>query len=241
MDWNAVGALATIITLLVVIIIDWDRLKSRFVSGSAGQADDKAQTRESSVTTAIIRSTIRWGIGGAILYTIIELIPRVYTTLIVPYYQLPPLNFVVAWMYLGFIIGAVVKLLLFSLQKGYQWLNRYQEHSSNIPNWGKSGNLWWLSRDISVAIRLIDSSNATKREIDHYLLKCHHHAKKAMFDDSIVNRLEYLKSEARNFSQENWTSTKRREFVQSLISITNDIGTIAERKQPDFDPGPSLI
>ncbi len=112
---------------------------------------------------------------------------------------------------------------------------------SNVGN--KNANIWWLRNDIGIAIAAIGEPNsqATKVEIDHYLLKLHHHAEKAKLSGDLIPRLLKVKDEARNYSIGEWTLERRHNISRTLESIRNDIGRYLENNQPDFDPGPNLI
>jgi predicted nucleotide-binding protein len=129
---------------------------------------------------------------------------------------------------------------------GTDWLKIGDFSVSNLEStaseWGKSGQLYWLCRDLINAIGILrNSSNVpTKALIHNQLHQCHHHSDKLhMTEMDIEIRLRKLRdeAEAQELSQEDWSPAKRQDISQHLESILNDVGTVSVARQRDFDPG----
>ena len=228
------AAISTILTLILYIIVERDKLTNTF----GMQRSTKIQTNSTAVqqnSRESIRQILRWAIAGAAIVNIPIIIPLVFVYIEGGSNISFSVRGFLAFVYFGAVCGILARIAYITAKRVFE------SQKQEVINWGRSGNLWWLSNDLITTLNRINDPEATKIEIDHYLLKCHHHALKVAFDESLVARLKNLKTEARNYSQSDWTDTKRREYTQALISIMNDAGRMAEQKQSDFDPGPSLI
>jgi hypothetical protein len=91
-------------------------------------------------------------------------------------------------------------------------------------------------------MNLVSNPNASKAEIDHGLLKCYFHASKLEINErDVVERLRKVQKEVSHCSEVDFTPQRRSQARAQLESIFNDISQLAQKNQPDFDPGPDLI
>ncbi len=237
MDWTAFGAIVAIANLLAFVIVERDRLKF-------WRTADRQGTREYSPLVGLGRSITRGAIVGAILLALIQLVPTIYYSLLEPSLSFFDPRTFIANVYLGAVIGVIAFPLLFMIRNRLFWFDHDEPKETTTLSWGMSGNTYWLCRDLMNIQSWINDTDRpiTKRQIDHFLHQCLHHANQLKMEEkNILNRLSTLYEEARNKSQSDWTSQSRRDAAQSLGSILNDIGAVCEMRQPNFDPGKGVL
>jgi hypothetical protein len=110
--------------------------------------------------------------------------------------------------------------------------------------WHKSGNLFWASHDLMLAIHKLSLDESSKDDIFLTLQQCLHHVRELGFDydHPIESQLNELLARANRTRPEDWTRELRESYISELDPLKGALGDLAsasqERRYGVYNPGP---
>jgi hypothetical protein len=105
-------------------------------------------------------------------------------------------------------------------------------------HWERTGNLYWLGRDIMWTIDIVMREAPTKYIVHGLRQSVHHLTELGLLETRAGQRLRGLVERANSALESDWTPERRAEFASELQKVGGELGRIAEANESDFRSKP---